>query len=61
MPIYEYECTNKKCKHIEEELLPISKQPKTMKCPKCGKRNKKIFSTTTNHIFKGDGWADKKR
>ena len=53
MPTYEYECVS--CKHKFEVLQSISAKPKT-KCPKCGKRLKKLISSTGGFIFKGAGF-----
>lgn len=58
MPIYTYKCSE--CEHEQDEYLSIIKQPKTMKCENCGSDSHKILTGTTNIIFKGDGWADKK-
>lgn len=58
MPIYEYKCTA--CGHTQEEYLSILNIPDKINCEKCGKESKKQFSGTTNIIFKGDDWADKK-
>ena len=55
MPIYEYQCTV--CGYIQEEYLSIIKQPNKLICDKCGKKS---ISGTTNIIFKGDNWADKR-
>ena len=53
MPTYEYECLS--CKHKFEILQSISAKPKT-KCPKCGKKIKKLISSTGGFIFKGSGF-----
>ncbi len=53
MPTYEYECTV--CKHKFEILQPISQKPKS-KCPQCGKKLKKLISSTGGFIFKGKGF-----
>ena len=43
MPIYEYECTNKKCKHIFEKLQGV-KSPNLTLCPECKSRANRIMS-----------------
>jgi len=53
MPTYEYECTA--CKHRFEILQGITEKPKT-KCPKCGKKLKKLISSAGGFIFKGSGF-----
>lgn len=53
MPTYEYECLS--CKHKFEILQSITAKPKT-KCPKCGKKLKKLISSTAGFIFKGTGF-----
>lgn len=53
MPTYEYECVA--CKHKFEILQSITEKPKT-KCPKCGKKLKKLISSAGGFIFKGSGF-----
>ena len=53
MPTYEYECLA--CKHRFEILQSITAKPKT-KCPKCGKKLKKLISSVGGFIFKGTGF-----
>ncbi|MCK9431626.1 MAG: zinc ribbon domain-containing protein [Candidatus Omnitrophica bacterium] len=53
MPTYEYECTS--CGHHFEILQKMSDKPKT-KCPECGKKLKKLISSTGGFIFKGPGF-----
>ena len=53
MPTYEYECLS--CKHKFEILQSITARPK-VKCPKCGKKLKKLISSTGGFIFKGKGF-----
>ena len=53
MPTYEYECLS--CKHKFEILQSITAKLKT-KCPKCGKKLKKLISSTGGFIFKGKGF-----
>jgi len=53
MPTYEYECLS--CKHKFEILQSITAKTKT-KCPKCGKKLRKLISSTGGFIFKGTGF-----
>jgi putative FmdB family regulatory protein len=53
MPTYEYECLS--CKHKFEILQSINEKPKN-KCPKCGKKLRKLISSTGGFIFKGSGF-----
>jgi putative FmdB family regulatory protein len=53
MPTYEYECLS--CKHKFEILQSITAKPKT-KCPECGKKLRKLISSTGGFIFKGAGF-----
>lgn len=53
MPIYEYECLS--CKHKFEILQSIKAKPET-KCPKCGKKLRKLISSSAGFIFKGAGF-----
>lgn len=52
MPIYEYEC--QKCKSHLERMQKISDKP-LKKCPKCGGRLEKQWSSTSFQL-KGSGW-----
>lgn len=52
MPIYEYEC--RKCKAHVEILQKLTDKPLT-KCPKCGGRLEKQWSSTSFQL-KGTGW-----
>lgn len=53
MPTYEYQCLS--CKHKFEILQSITDKPKS-KCPKCGKKLKKLISSAAGFIFKGTGF-----
>jgi len=53
MPTYEYECPG--CGHAFEASQKITDQPLT-KCPKCGKKIKKLISSGAGFIFKGSGF-----
>lgn len=50
MPVYEFECS---CGEITEELTKMG--TRSIACPKCGKRAKKIISTCSFEL-KGGGW-----
>ncbi len=52
MPIYEYLC--KGCSEHFERFQKISDEP-ISKCPKCGKKVKRLISQTS-FTLKGDGW-----
>ncbi len=53
MPTYEYQCLS--CKHKFEVLQSITSKLIT-KCPKCGKKVKKLISSAGGFIFKGAGF-----
>ncbi len=53
MPTYEYECSN--CKKVFEVFQRITEEPLN-KCPKCGKKIKRLISTGAGVIFKGSGF-----
>lgn len=53
MPTYEYECLS--CKHKFEILQSIIAKPLT-KCPQCGKKLRKLISSSAGFIFKGKGF-----
>lgn len=58
MPIYEYECTDEKCKHLWEEEQKITSDAST-KCPHCEKETaKRLIGGGTTFIKKsgGCGW-----
>jgi putative FmdB family regulatory protein len=52
MPIYEYEC--RKCKAHVEAMQKMTDKP-LAKCPKCGGRLEKQWSSTSFQL-KGSGW-----
>lgn len=52
MPIYEYHC--KACDETFEIFQKMSDEP-LGKCPKCGKRVKRLISQTS-FALKGGGW-----
>jgi putative FmdB family regulatory protein len=52
MPIYEYEC--RKCKAHTEVMQKMTDKP-LVKCPKCGGRLEKQWSSTSFQL-KGSGW-----
>ncbi len=51
MPIFDYEC--QQCKHCEEHLM--AKAKRTVKCPECSGRMKRIVGCPPAH-FKGSGF-----
>jgi len=53
MPTYEYECLH--CRHKFEVLQSIVAKP-ISKCPKCGKKVKKLVSSGAGFIFNGAGF-----
>ncbi|MGE5197036.1 MAG: FmdB family zinc ribbon protein [Deltaproteobacteria bacterium] len=53
MPTYDYECT--KCGHKFEAFQNIT-APSLDKCPKCGKKVKRLISSGAGLIFKGSGF-----
>jgi putative FmdB family regulatory protein len=53
MPTYEYEC--EVCHHHFEEFQKITDKP-IRKCPKCGKKTKRLISRGGGFIFKGSGF-----
>ncbi len=52
MPLYEYKCS--KCGHEFEKIESYS-APETRRCPKCGRRAKRLISSPAVQ-FKGSGW-----
>jgi putative FmdB family regulatory protein len=53
MPTYEYECSA--CGHRFDAFQKISDAPLS-KCPKCGKKVKRLISAGLGIIFKGSGF-----
>lgn len=53
MPTYDYKCSS--CKNEFEEFQSMTAEPRA-KCPKCGKKSKRMFSPGTGIIFKGTGF-----
>ncbi len=53
MPTYEYECPS--CKHAFEAFQSMTAKPLT-KCPKCGRKIKRLISRGGGIIFKGSGF-----
>jgi putative FmdB family regulatory protein len=53
MPTYEYEC--EACHHHFEEFQSMTEKP-LQKCPKCGKKVKRLISAGAGFIFKGSGF-----
>lgn len=55
MPTYEYECNV--CGHQLEAEQSIKDKP-LEECPKCRVLSlKRLISSNTNFVLKGDGWA----
>ncbi|MDD5730815.1 MAG: zinc ribbon domain-containing protein [Candidatus Omnitrophica bacterium] len=53
MPNYDYECTE--CGHKFEAFQSITEKHLT-KCPKCGKKLKRLIGSGAGIIFKGSGF-----
>jgi putative FmdB family regulatory protein len=53
MPNYDYECT--KCGHTFEVFQAMSAK-QLEKCPKCGKKVKRLIGSGSGIIFKGKGF-----
>jgi len=53
MPTYDYEC--KSCGNAFEAFQQMSDQP-LEKCPKCGKKVKRLIGSGSGIIFKGSGF-----
>ncbi len=53
MPTYDYECT--KCGHTFEAFHGINDKS-LEKCPKCGKKVKRLIGSGSGIIFKGSGF-----
>jgi putative FmdB family regulatory protein len=53
MPTYEYECFA--CGNRFEKFQPITASP-VKRCPKCGKKVKRLFGGGAGVIFKGSGF-----
>lgn len=49
MPLYDYECSNKKCKHKFDQFVRISEFGKLVVCSKCGGRADKLLSLPNTH------------
>ena len=53
MPTYEYECES--CGYRFEKFQSITAKP-LKKCPKCGKKLKRLIGEGSGIIFKGSGF-----
>ncbi len=53
MPNYDYECSS--CGNAFEAFQQMSDQP-LEKCPKCGKKVKRLIGSGAGIIFKGPGF-----
>ena len=49
MPLYEFVCTDKKCKEKFESLVPMGTETKA--CPKCTKPAPRVTSTGQRFLF----------
>lgn len=56
MPTYSYKCDH--CDHEFEKFQKITAEP-TKKCPKCGKKPRRLIGNGVGIIFKGSGWTPK--
>jgi putative FmdB family regulatory protein len=56
MPVYDYLCNNSECGYCFELVLMTGKNKKTTKCPKCGKRAKKIPSVNARMRANWSTW-----
>ena len=55
MPLYLFECKNKKCK-FNFEYLQNGYEEKDVKCPKCGKLCRKLIGRSNFHLV-GSCWS----
>jgi len=55
MPTYDYECSH--CGHVFEVFQKIT-DASLDKCPKCGKKVKRLISSGSGIIFKGSGFYE---
>ena len=53
MPTYEYECTS--CKHTFDAFQSMTDDP-LEKCPKCGKKLRRLIGGGMGIFFKGSGF-----
>jgi len=53
MPNYDYECLS--CGHVFEVFQNMTEKP-LKKCPKCGKKVKRLIGMGAGLIFKGSGF-----
>ena len=53
MPTYEYECSS--CGNLFEKFQPITASP-VKRCPKCGKKVRRLLGGGAGVIFKGSGF-----
>jgi putative FmdB family regulatory protein len=57
MPMYEFTCQNKECKHTSEKLVKMD--TKSIECSKCSGTAVKVVSLPSNPKFSGGGWTPK--
>ena len=59
MPIYEFKCSNDKCKHTFDKLFiggESDEEKEYQLCPKCGAIAKRVISGGAQFKFKGKGF-----
>lgn len=61
MPIYNFECKNKKCGHLYEDLVSYDEtgKYKGVKCPECGSAKKVQHMTACNFMFSNPVGTDR--
>lgn len=63
MPLFEYVCSNKKCKTKRfEQLVFGDEEDKKIRCPECGRKVRKLLSTFSyemNGFNAGNGYSKK--
>lgn len=42
MPMYDFKCTNPRCGHVDEEVVPSGTEEYT--CTECGAKSKRFFA-----------------
>jgi putative FmdB family regulatory protein len=57
VPLYLYRCRNKKCKHEQEAIRPISKVYNRLSCEKCGSDTENIIATPARMVRGQGGWS----
>jgi putative FmdB family regulatory protein len=54
MPTYQFECGS--CGEVTKRFASMSAAPKTIKCPNCGARAKRLIGAGAGLLFKGSGF-----